>query len=213
MIALKIVTRYRFLGFSDYKSHEAAIKFQDEHLAVLEGRPSSGTEFMQSSLRFVGRTRTLLNGYYAWNTYFVNCGAGAAIGAIHADVATITDKELTTVELDKAFHILSANAKAARAINATDQTQSGDAFWYTSLVMVSPKFDGAKFLKPYTMTANDFDKNVLKGNRAVYWFGLVEVRDSDLPPGKWRITEVCGYGFANAADHICPTHNGISISD
>jgi hypothetical protein len=119
-------------------------------------------------------------------------------GAIFAGDAGAADKELKESDLDVIFAGLKYKLKDAENRNLDYELQPGDYMFYT--------------IKSTTITQT-ISAELNGGKGFLYTFALMEYKDENTPPGKFRVTEVCLIGLPKSADHFYPYHNRVFLSD
>lgn len=178
---------------------DAEIEFIDKRLQASEAK-STGGAASRSLVKLVAMTRAqnTKDGKYAWTLFVQNIGNGAASGLLHQMDQKITNRRLSSAELDQWFSELKEKLVSSRASPPTIEIQAGDSEGTSN----ASDIDGAAF-----------DREVNSGAKLIYTVAVIEYRDDDTPPGKWRITEICGFATGGNLTANCESHNRIYLSD
>jgi hypothetical protein len=176
----------------------ATIEYEDHKLAGLTNAPTGSSIGGISKLQYSAVARLPPVYPVRINIYYTNVGAIPAKGAIFAGDAGASDKGLKESDLDVIFAWLKYKLKDAESRNLDYEVQPGDHIFYT--------------LQSSTITQPIADE--LNGGKGLlYTFALMEYKDENTPPGKFRVTEVCLIGPPKGADHFCANHNRVFLSD
>lgn len=186
------------------ETKNAEVQFLDEKLQSYEVKapPNAATTTRaRMKVMTVGRYAEGKDGLYSWGVYMQNVGTGIATEMIHAQGAKITPTALSPRELDawfaQLFKQLTPRQKNPKSL-PTAEFQPND------LVSFSGKAD---------FPGKRVDAEVVKGTNYLYNVAVILYRDTDTPPGKWRITEQCDFTTGTAVQTTCDTHNRLYLSD
>jgi hypothetical protein len=180
------------------KTLQATIEYQDHKLAGSINTPAGPSIGGISKLQYNAVARLPPLYPVRINIYYTNVGTISAKGAIFGGDAEASDKELKESDLDIIFAGLKYKLKDAESRNLEYELQPGDHIFYT--------------IQSSTITQTVSDE--LNGGKGfLYMFALMEYKDENTPPGKFRVTEVCLIGLPKSADHFCPYHNRVFLSD
>jgi hypothetical protein len=129
------------------------------------------------------------------NVHTPNNGKSAAVDEVHSESFRLTrddNKPLTSADEYNGIEIALAGLSHQKPTG--NEIQPGDAgTWFTA---------NDDFLKPADFT------QVLKGDRLLYFFVVIQWRDKTMPGREVGITEFCGY-FTKTFTfyHVCTGHN------
>jgi hypothetical protein len=179
------------------KSLEATVQLQDRKIMAFTGGTTTVGENQNSRIQYITATRIPPPLPYKINILFANKGNAAAIGVNFRGSAQVSESALSEKNVDAAFDNLEEQLRTSATSN-TSETQPQDTIFNTITAdnITSPIAD-----------------MVQAGRARVYTFGVMRYRDENTPPGKHRITEVCLIGMSGSADHFCPNHNRVFLSD
>ena len=158
------------------EADDAAIKYDDERLAALEGRPSEISGTGQSRMKMVAIARHDMNGVFAVNVASQNVGAAPAVGIVSSVSIGLTRKLLSDSDIDSGFEKVRGSLRTLETKHLTSETQPND-LWFVTF--------------PSNIPSQQFDREVIHGTEIMYFFVRLEYRDDDVPPNKWRVTEAC----------------------
>jgi len=185
---------------SSIQNLQTELQFQDDRLAVFEGKSAQPLGVSQARIKFIQFSRLDVNGRYGVNIVAQNVGTAPAINTVHSDFSEFTPRMLTAAELDTRFNQLYANmGKYIKTMPLPDsQKQPNDILFWTSTNS--------------NTTPDQVKNDVINGTGYLYSYVIYQYRDPDVPPGKWRVTEVCQYATGKQAEHDCDNHNQIFLS-
>jgi hypothetical protein len=179
------------------KSLQATIDYQDRKLASLTGGTTTIGENQNARLQYVNAIRISPPIPVRINLTFANKGNTAAVGATFRGSAQVSETALSDKDIDDAFDKLEGQLRSNQTTN-TYETQPQDTIFITVVA------------DNISQSMNDA---LLAGHARLYTFDVVRYGDENTPPGKHRVTEVCLIGAKDSADHYCPNHNRIFLSD
>ena len=154
------------------KSLQATIEYQDHKLAGLVSTPASQTVGGTSKLKYTNAIRLAPAYPVRVNFYYTNAGGIAAKGAIFSGDAGVADKALGESELDTVFVRLKDKLKDAESRNVNYEVQPGDGIFYT--------------IQSSTIT-QPISTELSNGHGFLYTFALMEYKDENTPPGRFRL--------------------------
>jgi hypothetical protein len=184
-------------GVIDTKNAE--VQFLDDRLQAYETKSPDAASTARARFKYVSIGRAADQfGKYVWTVFFQNVGNGSAIGPVHEGFAEISDKLIVQPEIEAVFSKLYTALDRDKKLVTTSEYQPQDTLFVSFLSDI----DGKRI-----------DPEVVKGTKFLYTFALIAYRDSDTPPGKYRITEVCGFTTGGGVQVNCDTHNRIFLSN